>query len=310
MTASSGRGNSRGLPKSSKIDATHLQRRAYVYVRQSSYTQLHNHKEGRENQYALSGRAVQLGWSESMVQVIDSDLGLSGQSSDAREGFKELVGEVSLGYVGFVLCYEASRLARNNADCYSLLDLCALRCTLIADIDGVYEPADYNDRMLLGLRGMMSEAEIHLLRGRLDAGRMRQVELGTFRHRLPTGLSRLPDGRVIKDPDSRVQEVIGLIFDRFEELGSVPKVIRSLRKDGILLPRRYRDSPYSDEPAWKRPADTSLYDILNNPAYAGAFAYGRRSVDPGGPPGSGTKLHKPMEQWAVIHKDVYPAYIS
>ncbi len=190
-----------------------------MYVRQSSPTQIRHHREGRENQYALRERAVRLGWTQAMVRVIDSDLGLSGQSSGARRGFKELVGEVSLGHAGIVLCYEASRLARNNADWYSLLDLCSLRGTLIGDADGVYEPRDYNDRMLLGLRGMISEAELHLLRGRLDAGRMRQVERGAFRQLLPTGLSRLPDGRVVKDPDVRVQRAIELVFERFEELG-------------------------------------------------------------------------------------------
>jgi DNA invertase Pin-like site-specific DNA recombinase len=316
---------SNGLPRSQKIAASHLQRHAYVYVRQSSPTQLQHNKEGRENQYALRGRAVALGWSEAMVRTIDSDLGFSGQSSDNRKGFKELVGEVSLGNAGIVLCYEASRLARNNADWYSLLDLCALRSTLIADIDGVYEPADYNDRMLLGLRGMMSEAELHLLRGRLDAGRMRQVERGTYRQKLPTGLCRLPDGRVIKDPDSRVQEIIELIFDRFEELGSVPKLLRSFRKDGILLPRYPQNGAYNayagygghagqngygGELVWRRPANGTIYDILNNPAYAGAFVYGQSAADPTAPPGSGKQIRKPMEEWIAFHKDVYPAYIS
>src|SRR4051794_18065136 len=189
------------LQRSPKVTARHLQRRAYVYVRQSSQKQLYRHKESREYQYALSERAVALGWPEKLVCVIDSDMGLSGQSSGGREGFRELVSEVSLGHVGLVLCYEASRLARNNSDWYALLDLCALRGTLIADTDGVYEPTDYNDRMLLGLRGMMSEAELHLLRGRLDAGRIRQVERGTYRQILPTGLLRLEGGRVVKDPD-------------------------------------------------------------------------------------------------------------
>lgn len=300
-----------GFPRSSKVTATHLQRHAYVYVRQSSPTQLQHHKEGRENQYALTGRAVQVGWAEALVRVIDADLGLSGQSTDRREGFKDLVGEVSLGRVGIVLCYEASRLARNNADWYSLLDLCALRGTLIADIDGVYEPADHNDRMLLGLRGMMSEAELHLLRGRLDAGRMRQVERGTYRQWLPTGLCRLPDGQVIKDPDVRVQEGIELIFDRFEELGSVPKLLKSFRANSILIPRRRYNGPYqSGELVWKSPANGTIYDILNNPAYAGAFVYGQSVNDPESTPGASKRRRRPMEEWIALHKDVYPAYIS
>jgi DNA invertase Pin-like site-specific DNA recombinase len=299
------------LQRSPKVTARHLQRRAYVYVRQSSQKQLYRHKESREYQYALSERAVALGWPEKLVRVIDSDMGLSGQSSGGREGFRELVSEVSLGHVGLVLCYEASRLARNNSDWYALLDLCALRGTLIADTDGVYDPTDYNDRMLLGLRGMMSEAELHLLRGRLDAGRIRQVERGTYRQILPTGLLRLEGGRVVKDPDARVQQAISLIFERFEKLGSAQKVLRSLRDDdGILLPRRQSGGPYAGQLLWKKPTDSAIYEILRNPAYAGAFVYGRHGAAPDREPGSARRVHKPMEEWIAIHKDVYPAYIS
>src|SRR4051794_38606201 len=180
-----------------KIYAKHLRRTAYVYVRQSTPQQVQRNLEGQGNQKALAQRAVDLGWSPERVRVVDSDLGLSGKSVEGREGFRELTSEVSLGHAGIVLCYEASRLARNNADWYALLDLCALRGTLIADSDGVYDPTDYNDRLLLGLRGMMSEAELHLLRLRLDAGKARQIEKGTYRQGLPTGLVRLDDGRVV-----------------------------------------------------------------------------------------------------------------
>lgn len=156
-----------------KISPSHLERRAYVYVRQSTAGQVRKNPDGRENQQSLAERATALGWPSERVRVIDSDLGLSGKSTDGREGFRELVSEVSLGKVGIVLCYEASRLARNNADWYTLLDLCTLRGTLIADTDGVYDPSHYNDRLLLGLRGMMSEAELHLLRLRMHAGKLR-----------------------------------------------------------------------------------------------------------------------------------------
>ncbi len=300
-----------GMEKSPKITARHLGKKAYIYVRQSSSKQLHHHKEGRENQYALKERALALGWPEGMVQVIDSDLGLSGQNSDAREGFKELVSEVSLGHAGIIFCFEASRLARNNADWYSLLDLCALRGALIADTNGIYDAAGYNDRMLLGLRGMMSEAELHLLRERMDAGRLRQVEQGTYRQLLPTGLVRLPDGRAAKDPDVHIQRTIELVFERFEQLGSVQKVLRSLRADGVLLPRRQTGGDRAGELLWKEPSATAIREILRNPAYAGAFAYGRHGPDPDAEPAITSANHeKPMRQWSSLHHDVYPAYVS
>ena len=223
--------------KAPKISPSHLGRLAYVHVRQSTAGQVRRNPEGRENQEALAQRAVDLGWSAERVRVIDSDLGLSGRSADGREGFGELAGEVSLGNAGIVLCYEASRLARNNAEWYTLLDLCTLRGTLIADADGVYDPSHYNDRLLLGLTGMMSEAELHLLRLRMDAGKMRQVEKGTYRQILPTGLTRLADGRVLKHPDERVRCAIGLVFVRFGSLGTIPRVLKSLREDEVLLPR-------------------------------------------------------------------------
>lgn len=299
-----------GLSVSPKITARQLHRRAYVYVRQSSPQQVRHHREGRENQYALRDRAIELGWTEGMVRVIDSDLGLSGKSADGRNGFKELVGEVSLGHAGLVLCYEASRLARNNADWYSLLDLCALRGTLIADADGVYDPSQYNDRLLLGLRGMMSEAELYLLRGRMDAGRMRQVRRGTYRQALPTGLSRLPGDRVLKDPDVHIQKTISLVFERFEALGSAQKVMRSLRDDEVLLPRRQVAGERAGQLLWRRPTSSAIHEILRNPAYAGAFVYGRQGADPDRPPGSTATIRKPMEEWIAVHKGAYPAYIS
>lgn len=190
------------LTTTEKITLRHRERRAYVYVRQSTPKQVHQHREGQENQYALVERAVGLGWHPERVHIIDADLGQSGQNGQ-RAGFQELVSEVSLGHVGLILTYEASRLARNNADWYGLLDLAALVGVLIADTDGVYDPRGYNDRMLLGLRGMLSEAELHLLQLRMAAGRMRQVEKGTYRQRLPTGLVRLEHGRVSRTRTSR-----------------------------------------------------------------------------------------------------------
>jgi DNA invertase Pin-like site-specific DNA recombinase len=293
-----------------KISPSHLERLAYVYVRQSTVGQVRRNPEGRENQEALTERAVALGWSSRRVRVIDSDLGLSGKSADGREGFRELVSEVSLGHAGIVLCYEASRLARNNADWYALLDLCTLRGTLIADADGLYDPSHYNDRLLLGLRGMMSEAELHLLRLRMEAGKMRQVEKGTYRQVLPTGLERLPDGRVVKHPDAHVRRAIALIFERFASLGTVPKVLKSLRGDGVLLPRFRYGGLHTGELLWVRPTNANIYAILCNPAYAGAFVHGRRAKARDGSANPDRRVNKPMEEWIAVHKDMYPAYIS
>src|SRR5215210_3354460 len=293
-----------------KIAPRHHEQRAYVYVRQSSPQQVQHHRESQRNQYALAERAVALGWSPDRVRIIDADLGPSGQDGQ-RPGFRELVAEVSLGRVGLILAYEASRLARNNADWYALLDLAALRGTLLADTEGVYDPRSHNDRLLLGLRGMLSEAELHLLQLRLAAGRQRQIKRGVFRQQLPTGLVRLPDGRVLKEPDLQIQRTIELVFARFNALGSCQKVLRSLRDDAILLPRRQTGGPDAGATLWKPPSEGAIYAILHNPAYAGAFVYGQHRRHPDSLPGQqAPRVHCRMDHWSVLHHDVYPAYIS
>jgi DNA invertase Pin-like site-specific DNA recombinase len=293
-----------------KITPRHRERRAYIYIRQSTPKQVRENRAGQDNQYALVERARTLGWPPDRIHVVDDDLGQSGQDGQ-RPGFQELVAAVSLGQVGIVFAYEASRLARSNADWYQLLDLATVSGTLIADTDGVFDPRDYNDRLLLGLRGMLSEAELHLLRLRLDAGRMRRVEQGTYRQHLPTGLVRLEDGRVVQDPNQQVQHAIELVFTRFAELGSCQKVLRSFRADGILLPRHQTSGLHAGQLLWKRPSEAAIYDILRNPAYAGAFVYGRRTGRPQRRPGQRGRLrHKEMANWTAIHHNVYPAYIS
>jgi DNA invertase Pin-like site-specific DNA recombinase len=284
-----------------KITAQHRAGQAYVYVRQSTLKQVQQHHESQRNQYALVQRAIELGWPPSQVSVIDADLGQSGQDSQ-RPGFQELVAAVSLGRVGIIFAYEASRLARNNRDWYTLLDLATIVGTLIADTEGIYDPRQYNDRLLLGLRGLLSEAELHVLRLRMEAGRQRQIERGTYRQHLPTGLVRREDGQVIKDPDNQVQHTLDLIFARFTLLGSCQKVLRSLRDDGILLPRRQRGGLHAGHVHWRKPTQAALSELLHNPAYAGAFVYGR--------PGPPRPVRRPLETWSTIHQGAYPAYIS
>jgi len=293
-----------------KITARHRERRAVVYVRQSSPHQVQHNRESQANQDALVQRALELGWVPERVRVFDADLATSGQDS-LRADFRELVAEVSLGHVGLVLTYEVSRVARSNADWYTLLDLAAVTGALIADADGIYDPRTYNDRMLLGLRGMLSEAELHLLKLRLDAGKMRKIERGAYRQPLPTGLQRLPDGRVEQDSDQQVQGMIQLILERFTVLGSCQKVLRSLCHDQLLLPRRQTHGLEAGQLLWKKPSEAAVYEILRNPAYAGAFVYGRMGPHPDRRPGQwARRVRRRQEEWLVVHRDAYPAYIS
>jgi len=296
-----------------KITAAHHQRLAFIYVRQSTQKQVTQNQESQQYQYRLQLRAQELGWPAERVRVIDSDLGLSGSEAAGRSGFQELVAEISLGHVGIVFGYEVSRLARNNRDWYLLLDLAAVFGTLIADNDGIYDPRQYNDRLLLGLKGTMSEAELHLLRQRLDAGRMIQVKRGAYRQRLPTGYVRLPDGSVVKDPDDQVRHIIELTFTKFEELGSAGKVMRYLRQNGILFPRRQSAGPQANQLLWKVASESAVTEMLTNPAYAGAFAYGRRQGDPTlrkpGRAATGNR-RKPLSEWLHLQQGAYPAFIT
>ncbi len=302
-----------GFPQHPKIGPLHHERLAYIYIRQSSAKQVSHNQESQHYQRRLTQRALELGWAEHRIRVIDSDLGVSAREAAGRAGFQELVAELSLARVGIVFGYEVSRLARNNRDWYHLLDLAAVFGTLIADNDGIYDPRLYNDRLLLGLKGTMSEAELHLLRQRLDTGRLNQVKRGAYRQRLPTGYLRLPDGAVIQDPDDQVRHVIELTFAAFERLGSVNKVMRYLRRHEVLLPRRQSHGPQVGELLWKVASEAAVSDMLKNPAYAGSFAYGRRQTDPTrqqpGRPATG-HARKPQSEWLHLQHDAYPAFIS
>ena len=240
-----------------KVTASHLKRSAYLYVRQSTMRQVFENTESTERQYALRQRAVALGWSHDQVVVIDSDLGLSGASGVDRSGFQRLVAEVGMGRAGIVLGLEVSRLARNSADWHRLLEICALTDTLILDEDGLYDPAHFNDRLLLGLKGTMSEAELHVLRARLRGGILNKARRGELHNHLPVGLIYDPTGRVVLDPDQQVQETVRLLFQTFTRTGSLRGTIKYFRQQGLLFPKRTSSSqkgqlvwvPLSVEPA-------------------------------------------------------------
>src|SRR5579871_107398 len=301
------------LPRSLKITPTHLERQAIIYIRQSTTKQVRLTTESQRNQRALVERALALGWKGERIVILDADLGQSGASTTGRDDFTQLAAAVALGHVGILFGWEVSRLARNNADWYHLLDLAALVGTLIADIEGVYDPRSYNDRLLLGLKGTMSEAELHMMRQRLNAGRLSKVERGEYIQHLPTGLVRTAEGRVEFDPDEQVRRTIALVFSLFAELGSGMKTLRALTAQHILLPRHQTSGLQKGELLWKVPTESIMIEILRNPAYAGAFVYGRRPTDPlqrkPGHRGSGV-VRKPMEDWMTIQHDVHPAYIS
>ena len=289
------------------VTARHLGRKAVIHVRQSTPQQVLSNQESLRLQYALRQRARDLGWLEADVEVIDSDLGRSGATALQRQGFKDLIARVTLGEVGIILSYEVTRLARNCSDWYPLLDLCGYRQCLIGDRDGVYDPNSADGRLLLGLKGTISEVELHTLRGRLTAGLLSKAERGELAMLLPAGLVRSTHGVVTKHPDREVQERIGLVFAGFLELGSVGKLLRSFRARRLAVPRLDRFG----EVAWRTPTGGMITAILKNPAYAGAFVYGRtRSCRATYASGRLITARCPMAEWKVIVKDRYPAYIQ
>jgi DNA invertase Pin-like site-specific DNA recombinase len=298
---------------SGKVRPTHLQRQGVLYIRQSSPKQVRQNRESAVNQRALRERLLELGWRNDQVRLVDDDQAQSATSVAGRDGFQQIAADVGLGKVGILMGYEVSRLARNNADWHRLLELCALFDTLIGDADGIYDPRDYNDRLLLGLKGTMSEAELHSIRLRLEAGRLSKAKRGELIHHLPTGLIRAADATVHFDPDQAVQDRIRLVFTKFQELKSVQKVLRHLARHGLKLPRRQTAGLHAGEVLWKEPSLSALHSILKNPAYAGAFAYGRRTAEPTrqvpGKRATG-RVRQPRERWLALVPDVYPAYIS
>jgi DNA invertase Pin-like site-specific DNA recombinase len=284
----------------------HLSRKAVIYIRQSTGHQVLTNIESQQLQHAMREHARQLGWPDERIEVVETDLGRSAQSTERRDGYKALLADVALGQVGIVLSYESTRLSRNCTDWYPLLDLCAYNQCLIADRDGVYDASTPNGRLLLGMKGIVSEVELHTLRGRLIAGVQQKAQRGDLALALPAGLLRQEDGDVVTDPDRAVQHAITLVFDTFLARKAASQVVRLLRDQGLRLPRRHRNC----ETVWRTPTVAAVIAILRNPAYAGTFVYGktRTQVPPGG--GRPQQCRLPLAEWKVIVHDRYPAYVT
>jgi DNA invertase Pin-like site-specific DNA recombinase len=294
-----------------KIQKNHLDKPAYIYIRQSSMAQVRHHQESTERQYALKERAIALGWKE--VRVLDGDLGISGAQMAGRNDFKIVVTDVSMRKVGAVFALEASRLARNSTDWHRLLELCAFTDTLIIDEDGCYSPADFNDQLLLGLKGTMSQAELHFLRGRLQGGKINKAKRGELRSPLPVGFVYDEEGRTVLDPDAEVQHAVRTLFAKFRQTGSAYGVIHAFAKEGIQFPKRAYGGAWDGTLIWGRLSEGRVEGVLKNPSYAGAYVYGRyQSVKDIASDGTFlTRIMKaPMESWTVLIRDHHEGYLS
>lgn len=299
--------------RSDKISDEHLQRLAIVYVRQSTQQQVLEHRESTARQYALADRAVALGWPAAAVEVIDDDQGHSGSSAQGRSGFQRLLTEVSSDRVGLILGLEMSRLARSCKDWHALLELCAIYRTLLGDVDGLYDPTQYNDRLLLGLKGTMSEAELHILKSRLQQGMWNKAERGEMLNHAPIGYVRTIAGDFVIDPDEQVQTVVRLIFEQFTRRGSVNGLLRWLVCHDVKLPIRPHFGTNRGGLEWRRPSRVTLLNLLHHPIYAGAYRWGHREVDPRkkvpGKPTTGRTLNA-HDECRVLIRDRFPAYIA
>ena len=294
---------------SHKVTADHLRREAYLYVRQSSLRQVLENTESTQRQYALRDRAVALGWPIERVHTIDNDLGRSGATAQNRDGFQLLVSQVAMGKAGIVLGLEVSRLARNNADWHRLLELAALSHTLILDEDGVYDPAHFNDRLLLGLKGAMSEAELHILKARLQGGIRNKASRGELELALPVGLVYAPNGTVVLDPDAQIRAALQFLFDTYRQTGTATSVVRRFEREGVTFPRRLQRGVGKGDVLWAEIDHTRVIEVLHNPRYAGAFVYGRHRTS------YDTNLRShllkvPQEQWHTLIRDAHPGYLT
>jgi DNA invertase Pin-like site-specific DNA recombinase len=292
---------------SESIQPRHLERQALIYVRQSTPQQALSNRESLRLQYALKQRAIDCGWPAERVEIIDADVGVTGSTTEGRAGFKELVSRVSLGQAGIIFAYDVTRLARNCSDWYRLLDLCGFRQCLIGDHDGIYDPASINGRLLLGLKGQISELELHTIRARLNSGLLNEAQRGDLVVALPVGYELDELGRVVKQADQEAQSRIALIFSTFLHVKSLGGVVRYFNERNLLIPRRH----YSSDVIWKAPTCAAISSLLRNPTYAGAYTYGRtRHVPQDAAPHKRRKRPLEMKEWKVLLKDRYPAYIS
>ena len=295
----------------SKIEPRHLRLQAVVYIRQSTPQQIQNNQESTRRQYDLACRARQMGWPETAVRVIDDDLGLSGAGSQRRLGFQRLVAAIGLGEVGIVMVTEVSRLSRLNSDWHRVIELCAVFRTLIADEDGIYDAQSPNDRLLLGVKGTLFAAELHILQARMRGALLSKARRGELAVTLPVGYRRRPDGAVVQDPDEAVRLAVAAVFERFAALGNARAVLRHFAGNGLAFPRLAQAGPEAGRIAWVRPRYGMIHRMLANPAYAGAFVYGRcrQEVSAGDPP-TVAERRLPPEEWAIVVQGVYPGYIS
>jgi DNA invertase Pin-like site-specific DNA recombinase len=295
---------------SRKVTAEHLKRIAYLYVRQSSLKQVVENTESRRRQYDLRQRALALGWSENNIVVIDSDLGQSAASAADRAGFQQLVTEVGMGRAGMVMGLEVSRLARNSTDWHRLLEICAWMHTLILDEDGLYDPTVFNDRLLLGLKGTMSEAELYQLRARLMGGMLNKARRGELKLRLPVGFVYAPDDRIALNPDRQVQESIDLLFETFRRVGSAHRTVSYFRDQGLKFPLRLHSGPRKGEIVWRGLSRSRVMEVLHNPCYAGAYCYGRRKQRRMDLEGHTHVWHAPREEWHTLLVGSHEGYIT
>ena len=298
----------------SKIQAHHHQKMAYVYLRQSTMAQVYHHQESTHRQYALKDRALELGWPPDQIRVLDADLGQSGTQMNNRQDFKTLVADVSLEKVGAVFALEASRLSRSCSDWHRLLEICSLTGTLIVDADGCYDPADFNDQLLLGLKGTMSQAELHFIRARLQGGKRNKAQRGELRFPLPVGYVYGDEpGSVLLDPDIEVQNAVRLVFTLFRQTGSAYGVVRHFPKHNLSFPRRAYGGVWNGKLIWGKLHHGRVLGVLSNPSYAGAYVFGRyrgaKSISTEGQIQSRVQ-RQPMDSWLVLIQEHHPGYIK
>lgn len=298
---------------STKITKQHYNKPAYIYIRQSTLAQVRHHQESTERQYALKEKALDLGWQETAIRILDRDLGQSGTQTAGREDFRTLVADVSMGNVGAVFALEVSRLARSNLDWHRLLELCALTHTLVIDADGCYDPGDFNDDLLLGLKGTMAQAELHFLRGRLQGGKLNKAQKGELRFPLPVGFCYDDQERIVPDPDDEVRGAVQLVFRLFQETGSACAVVRRFARNGLRFPKRAWGGAWAGQLIWGQLSHGRVLSMLKNPSYAGSYVFGRyqyhRNIAPDGHVQARVKT-VPRANWRVYLPGHHEGYIS